>query len=292
VNVTSNAERLVRQNLTGEVWPPLGDRHVYRTGPDGQAFALPGMGGMTLDVHCGDPATGYASDHLEPGASVRHRDPGANMALQFLTCVGNAVRVESGPAAGAVGHVIGQHAYVLVDFAAPVAEQVTTGDAVTVTAVGQGLTLPAHPAIAVKNCDPGLLARMPGGTRPDGRLEVHVAARIPAEAVGAGAGMVSEYANTDLMGAYAGLGEDLSLGLEGLRIGDIVAVADADHRFGRGYRPGFLTIGVISTGQCMLFGHGPGPSSLMSGPEDAFALVDDPDANLAAWLHDETEPGQ
>ena len=52
--------------------------------------------------------------------------------------------------------------------------------------------------------------------------------------------MVSEYANTDLMGAYAGLGEDLSLGLEGLRIGDIVAVADADHRFGRGYRPGFL----------------------------------------------------
>ena len=93
MNVTSNAERLVRQILTGEVWPPLGDRHVYRTGPDGQAFALPGMGGMTLGVHCGDPATGYASDHLEPGASVRHRNPGANMALQFLTCVGNAVRV-------------------------------------------------------------------------------------------------------------------------------------------------------------------------------------------------------
>ena len=44
MNVTSNAERLVRQILTGEVWPPLGDRHVYRTGPDGQPFALPGMG--------------------------------------------------------------------------------------------------------------------------------------------------------------------------------------------------------------------------------------------------------
>jgi hypothetical protein len=169
---------------------------------------------------------------------------------------------------------------------------VTTGDAVTVTAIGQGLVLPGHPGIVVKNCAPGLLAAMPGGTRPDGRLEVHVAARIPAEAVGAGAGMVSEYANTDLMGAYAGLGDDLSLGLEGLRIGDLVAVADADHRFGRGYRPGFLTIGVISTGQCMLFGHGPGPSSLMSGPAEAFALVDDPDANLASWLHGDAEPGQ
>jgi uncharacterized protein DUF4438 len=289
MNVTTNAAALVRQTLTGEVWPPLGDRQVYRTGPDGQAFALPGMGGMTLGVHCGDPATGYAADHLEPGASVRHRDPGANMALQFLTCVGNEVRVESGPAAGAVGHVIGQHAYVLVDFTGLAADRVTTGDPVTVTAVGQGLALPDHPAIVVKNCAPGLLAAMPGGTGPDGRLEVHVAARIPAEAVGAGAGMASEYANTDLMGAYAGLGADLSLGLEGLRVGDIVAVADADHRFGRGYRPGFLTIGVISTGQCMLFGHGPGPSSLMSGPATAFALVDDPDANLSAWLHEGTE---
>ena len=45
MNVTSNAAALVRQVLTGAVWPPLGDRHVYRTGPDGQAFALPGMGG-------------------------------------------------------------------------------------------------------------------------------------------------------------------------------------------------------------------------------------------------------
>ena len=243
------------------------------------------MGGVTLGVHCGDPATGYASDHLEPGASVRHREPGANMALQFLTCVGNQVRVESGPAAGAVGHVIGQHAYVLVDFAGADMSGITTGDQVTVVATGQGLTLAQHPAVTVKNCAPALLAALPGGTRADGRLEVHVAATVPAEAVGAGAGMVSEYANTDLMGAYAGLGEDLSLGLEGLRIGDIVALEDADHRYGRGYRPGYLTIGVISTGQCMLFGHGPGPSTLLSGPADAFHVVTDTGANLASWLH-------
>jgi hypothetical protein len=104
--------------------------------------------------------------------------------------------------------------------------------------------------------------------------------------------MVSEYANTDLMGAYAGLGEDLSLGLEELRIGDIVAVTDADHRFGRGYRPGFLTIGVISTGQCLLFGHGPGPSTLMSGPADRIVLIEDSDANLASWLHAGPEPSR
>src|SRR6185437_8204784 len=108
------------------------------------------------------PATGYASDHLEPGASIRHRDPGANMALQFLTCVGNQVTVVSGPAAGATGHVIGQHAYVLADFDAADAAELTTGDAVTVLAVGQGLALPDHPQVAVKNCAPDLLAAMPG----------------------------------------------------------------------------------------------------------------------------------
>ena len=290
MKVATNAARLVRQVLTGEVWPPLADRHAYRVGPDGQPFLLPGMGWVTLDVHCGDPATGYASDHLEPGASIRHRDPGANMALQFLTCVGNQVRVVSGPAAGATGHVIGQHAYVLADFADAAAAELAAGDAVTVLAVGQGLVLPEHPQVVVKNCDPGLLAAMPGGTRPDGRLEVHVAARVPAEAIGAGAGMASEYANTDLMGAYAGLGPDLSLGLEGLRIGDLVALADADHRYGRGYRPDYLTIGVISTGQCMMFGHGPGPSTLLSGPASAFCLVDDVDANLARWLHPQPAP--
>ena len=126
--------------------PPLADRHGYRVGPDGQPFALPGMGGVTLGVHCGDPATGYASDHLEPGASVRHRDPAANLALQFLTCVGNPVRVDTGPAAGAVGHVIGQHAYVLADFPEPVLAGLTTGDAVTVTAPARACALAEHAA--------------------------------------------------------------------------------------------------------------------------------------------------
>jgi Domain of unknown function (DUF4438) len=284
VKAATNAASLVSQVLTGEVWPPLADRHGFRVGPDGQPFALPGMGGMTLGVHCGYPATGYASDHLEPGASVRHRDPGANTAVQFLTCVGNQVTVTSGPAEGAVGHVIGQHAYVLVDFPDEVSS-LTTGDGVSILATGQGLRLTEHPSITVKNCSPGLIEAMPGGTTADGKLEVHVAARVPAEAIGAGVGMISEYANTDLMGAYAGLGDDLSLGLESLRVGDLVALTDQDHSYGRGYREGYLTIGVISTGQCMLFGHGPGPSSLLSGPASAFDVVDDQAANLATWYH-------
>jgi hypothetical protein len=271
------------QVLAGEVWPPLADRHGYRVDPNGEAFFLPGMGGVTLGVHCGDPATGYASDHLEPGLSVRHRDVGANYALQYLSCIGNRVVVSSGPAKGAAGFVIGQHAYVLVDMDGEEMRRVTTGDQVTVFARGQGLKLDRHPAIVVKNCSPDVLAALAGGTTWVGPLEVHVSAVIPPEAIGAGSGMASEYANTDLMGAYAGLDEDLSLGLELLRVGDIVAMTDQDHRFGRGYRAGWTSIGVISTGSCLLFGHGPGPSTIMSGPSEAFKIVVDDSANLSAF---------
>ena len=64
MRLATNAAALVTQILTGEVWPPLSDRHSFRVGPDGQPFVLPGMGGVTLGVHCGDQATGYASHHL------------------------------------------------------------------------------------------------------------------------------------------------------------------------------------------------------------------------------------
>jgi hypothetical protein len=281
MNVASNVEQLLTQVLAGEVWPPLADRHGYRVDPNGDAFYLPGMGGVTLGVHCGDPATGYRADHLEPGLSVRHREQGPNYALQYLTCIGNRVEVSTGPNKGASGFVIGQHAYVLVDMEEDEMRGVTTGDQVSVIAVGQGLIFTDHPEIVVKNCSPALLRAMAGGTNADGRLEVHVSAVIPPEAIGAGAGMASEYANTDLMGAYAGLDEDLSLGLESLRIGDLVAMPDQDHRFGRGYREGWTSIGVISTGSCLLYGHGPGPSTIMSGPTSSFTIVEDDEANLS-----------
>jgi hypothetical protein len=279
--ITTNATRLVAQPLVGEVWPPTADRHAYRIDADGVPFLLPGMGGVTLGVHPGDAAAGYAADHLEPGLSVRHKDAAANYALQFLSCVGNRVTVRSGAAAGAVGRVIGQHAYVLIDMPDDALEQMTVGDSVILHATGQGVRLTDHPDVIVKNADPALFDALGIDTAPDGRLRVGVAARVPSAAVGAGAGMVSEYANTDLMGAYVGQGEDLSLGLESLRIGDVVVLADQDHRYGRGYREGFTTIGVISTGHCRLFGHGPGPSTILSGPTSCFEVVDDTAANLS-----------
>ena len=156
MTVRTNADRLVTQILAGEVWPPLADRHGYRVDADGRPFILPGMGGVTLGVHAGDPATGYASDHLEPGLSVRHAQAGPNMALQFLSCVGNLVTVRSGPAAGATGRVLGQHAYVLVDMPDESMREVSTGDQVLVVREGTGAHLLDHPEIVAKNLDPAI----------------------------------------------------------------------------------------------------------------------------------------
>lgn len=288
MTIRTNADRLVTQILVGEVWPPLADRHGYRIDADGHPFILPGMGGVSMVAHVGQAATGYASDHLEPGLSIRHASAEANSALQFLSCIGNRVIVRSGPAAGAKGMVLGQHAYVLADFDDSDLRQITTGDRVSIEAVGQGLRFLDHPEIRVKNLDPRLIGRLPIDTAPDGTLRVDVARRVPAEAAGAGGGMLSEFANIDLMGAYPGLSADLSLGLESVRIGDIVMLEDQDHSYGRGYRPGWITIGIISTGECRLFGHGPGPSTLLSGPLSAFTIVDSDAANLANSLVPDT----
>ncbi|MBH0008689.1 DUF4438 domain-containing protein [Salinibacterium sp. SWN1162] len=284
MTIRTNSERLVTQILMGEVWPPQADRHGYRVDPDGHPFILPGMGGVTMGARVGDPATGYATDHLEPGLSIRQSDEEADAALQFLSCVGNRVTVRSGPAAGSKGFVTGQHAYVLADFSDESLEGIATGDLVSIEARGQGLRFLDHPTVVVKNLDPELLPHLPFRDHADGTLEVRVAMRVPAEAAGAGGGMLSEFANTDLMGAYPGLSEDLSLGLESLKIGDLVVLEDQDHSFGRGFRPGWVSIGVISTGECQLFGHGPGPSTLLTGPASAFTIVEDDGANLAHGL--------
>ena len=43
---------------------------VYRIDRDGVPFVLPGTGGIAYNVKVGDPAFGWAGDHIEPGVST------------------------------------------------------------------------------------------------------------------------------------------------------------------------------------------------------------------------------
>ena len=244
---------------------------------------LPGMSGVVANVRVGDPVFPWAADHLEPGVSAGCADRGHHQALQFLACLGNAVRVLSGPAAGADGTVVGKHAFVLIDFPQVALDGLAPGDRLLVRAHGQGLRLTDFPEIATRSLSPALLHALPLQRTGAGRLRVEVALEIPAFLMGAGLGMSSEWANCDVMFTHPDTVERLGAG--GLRLGDIVVMYDQDHRFGRGYRKGMCAIGVVAHGgHGGIPGHGTGVVTIMSGPSQQFEPVPVDRANVRDCL--------
>ena len=72
--------------------------------------------------------------------------------------------------------------------------------------------------------------------------------------------------------------------LDKIRFGDIVALMDHDNRFGRAYRQGAVSIGIVVHSNCLLAGHGPGVTTLMTCATPLIKPVIDPHANLADLL--------
>jgi hypothetical protein len=287
-----NTRELVMITVMGEVAPPLEKAGPYRVGNDGRLRVLPGTGGIVLSHRVGDPCVGVAGDHIEPAVSIRseQRSGGsadaANQALQTFACVGNFARVMSGRAIEKVGVVTGKHGgidNILIDFPLAVMKRMSIGDKVQVYAYGVGLRLTEHPDIAIWNCSPRLIGRW-GLHMDHGRIRAPVTHTVPARIMGSGLGR-----NNTVKGDY-----DIQMSdpaatrrhrLGTLRFGDLVAITDADNRFGRSHREGFVTLGVIIHSESTVSGHGPGVVTLLSGPAERFALVRDPAANIANYLN-------
>jgi len=282
----TNRDRLIEQSVLGEVSPPRArkGRH-WRVGPDGIPRVLPGVGGITYNCKVGHSALDWEADHVEPGISVRAEKEEANDGLNLLSCVGNTATVVSGDAKGARGTVTGKHGgieHVLVDLPQEALEKLVIGDKVQVRACGLGLRLLDVPGVVVMNADPDLLSAI-GLAAGDGRLRVPVSHRVPAAIMGSGLGGADT-----LSGDY-----DIQLfdektvdefGLADLRLGDIVAVMDADNTYGRIYKSGAVSIGVVVHSCCVQAGHGPGFTTLMSSAKGLIEPVQDPDANIANYL--------
>ena len=288
----TNAERLVMISVLGEITNPTIRAGGYRITHDGRPVVLPGVGGITYNLRVGDPAVGWAADHVEPGVSLRNlaKDkeylPDTNYGLNYLACVGNEARVASGDAKGARGVVTGKHGgieHVLVDFPPEVLEKLQIGDKVQIKAYGVGLELLDHPQVRVMNLDPGLLEVLPLWEE-DGHLVVGVTHVIPAAIMGSGLG-----ADTCYRGDY-----DIQLfdeatveeyGLSDLRFGDLVAIQDTDHSYGRVYKKGALSIGIVVHSDCVIAGHGPGVTTLFTSSQPgALGYRIEPRANLADVL--------
>lgn len=278
----TNAETLVAMAVEGLVSQPTLRAPGFIPDNDGKAVILPGMSGVVYNVACGDPAFGWAGDHVEPGVSIAHPDDRADHALHYLTCIGNDAVVTSGMAAGAKGVVTGEHARMLVHVDSEAADLLSVGDRIQITAFGRGLTLLDYPWIELKKMSPRLLEALRLTAVDERRIELPVAMELPINIMASGAELNAEFVDQDFASGDRKLMAEL--GIDKLRLGDIVAINHADHRFGRSYRRGACAIGLCIHGDSVMTGHGPGILTLMTSAEPAITWRIDPSANIARPL--------
>lgn len=286
--INTNRKQLIIQSVIGEISdPPVNLNVPYRISADGELQVLPGTGGITYNARIGDSAVDIWADHVEPAVSIRNPDKSTNSVynggLQIMSCVGNRAQVVSGDAKGEWGRVTGKHGgiyHLLVDFSVEQMEKMIIGDKIQVRATGQGLALRDYPEVKVFNLDPDLLEVMElKKYRNTGRLRIPVTHIIPAAVLGSGIGRSHAFSGDYDIQMF----DDETVqkhNLDSLRFGDIVAISEADHSFGRIYRQGSISVGVIVHSRSIVAGHGPGVTTLFTSTSGKIEPVIDSDANL------------
>ena len=287
----TNEKKLVMLSVTGQVSSPMMAAGGYRiAGNTGAPMILPGVGGITYNVRVGDPACGWVADHVEPGVSVKNLSPSegnrsANNALNILAAIGNDALVLTGDAKGAKGTVTGKHGgieHVLMDFDSRALDKMAIGDRILVRALGTGLKIDGFDHIKIMNLDPRLLSKM-RVKAAGSRIEVPVTCVVPAKLMGSGIGKTHAHSGDyDIQLLDAKTIERHGIG--GISLGDIVAIKDADHTFGRMYRKGSITIGVVVHSDCVISGHGPGVTTIMTSSGGRIVPRISPGANIAKLL--------
>jgi hypothetical protein len=290
--VKHNKDNLIGISVMGEVvttmfanTPPGHIGTPYLVSYQGEPTLVPLAGGIVYNVRLGDPVLGWEGDHISPGASIKHKDAGANNALNVYSCIGNPATVMSGDAKGAKGVVTGKFGHgphVIVHFDPETLDRMAIGDKIQVKALGTGLQIEGYDDLQFWSLDPDLLEKMSLGVASDGRLRVPVTAVVPAELIGAGSGHTGDRWDVDVMTSDK---ERLAeLDLLNMRFGDIVAITDYDSSAGCFYMTGAITVGVVSHGDSYMAGHGPGVTPIMSSPSGNIEPVLDSEANIALLL--------
>lgn len=285
MSLKTNRDQLVKTAVQGGV-APAHQWAPFEVGASGEIFAWPSTGGITYNVKIGDSVFGWAGEHIEPGVSttMSHKNRKCEAGYQFLACCGNEATVISGTAKGEKGTVLGHHGgveHLMLDFPDETLDLLTCDDKFLIKGYGQGLKLVDHPEVYIYNLDPDLLEAWGLRELEDGRIEVPVNVIVPGHAMGSGIGALSV-----ATGDYDILCQDEATvrehGMDRLRFGDFVAVLDHDNRYGRTYRKGSVTIGVVIHSDSPLGGHGPGLMTLMSATDQKLVPVLNESANLGA----------
>ncbi len=286
--IRTNKNKVVMISVQGKVANPCKRFGSHNVDRNGLPFLLPGTGGITYNVKVGDPAFGWAGDHVEPGVSTilneeKRYDP-PTRGYNFYACIGNEATIITGDAKGTKGFVTGHHGgieHVLIDFPDKALKKMTIDDKILIKGYGQGFELLDYPDIHVFNLDPNLFFKM-GITesRKKGKIRVPVAHIVPGKLMGSGVGSTSMgTGDYDIMTTDEALIKEI--GLNRLRFGDFVAIEDHDNVFGRSYRKGAVTIGIVIHSDCRLAGHGPGVTTLISSSKSLIEPVIKKSANIA-----------
>ncbi|MFC1639255.1 DUF4438 domain-containing protein [Gemmatimonadota bacterium] len=286
--VQYNADQLVRQAAQGFIVPARFGSDPIRVDPDGGTHVVPGTGSITYNFRSGDNAVNLAGDHVEPADGSRSSAESAG--LNTLSCIGNRVRVQTGEAKGAIGYVIGKHGgaeHVMADFPDDaVFDQLTLDDKMHIYVHGVGMELTNFDGVELFSMSPTLMDALTEGgmgITNAGKLRVPVAKIVPARVMGSGLGSSQVYrGDYDIQMFDEAVVEEY--GLDELRFGDIVAIVNAQHDYGRIYEEGSIAIGVIAHSNSFIAGHGPGVTSLMSSKDGKIEPMVTEAANLAHLL--------
>ena len=95
---------------------------------------------------------------------------------------------------------------------------------------------------------------------------VDVAIELPIRIMGSGAELNSEYVDQDLMSGDRDLMKKLKI--DQMKLGDLIAINHADHRWGRSYKKNYISIAICIHGDSVMSGHGPGIMTIMTGKKN------------------------
>jgi hypothetical protein len=276
-NLKTNEKKLIKMSIGGYVTQPSFKNPGYIPDNDGNSVILPGMYGVVNNVKVGDKAFGWNGDHIEPGVSIDSENVNEHFALHYLVCTGNKAIVRSGEAKGKTGIVTGEHARNLIHFEQNILEKICVGDQIDIITHGRGLKLLDFPEIEIKKIDPNLLKSMNFKVE-NKKLIVDVAIELPIKIMGSGAELNSEYVDQDLMSGDRSLMKKLKI--DQMKLGDLIVINHADHRWGRSYKKDHVSIALCIHGDSVMTGHGPGIMTIMTGTKKNLGWRINKKANL------------
>lgn len=286
--IVTNEPNLITMSVMGLITSPAypGVPGIpHQIDREGKPRLLPSQGGIVYNIKLGDSVYGWAADLIEPGVAIKASEPPANMALNVFSCVGNEAVIMSGNAKGTKGIVTGKSGrfseHVILHFEPDVLPELAFGDKIIVRARGVGMLIDGFPGVHLKSISPTVLDAL-RIEENGGKLTVPVSAVVPPELMGAGAGLLSD--GWAICIQTLDQGAITRNGLDTLRLGDIVAIADYDSAYNHGYRKGGVSLGVVSSTDSIRAGYGPAVTLLMTAPAGEIDPLLVEGVNLAGLL--------